>query len=322
MKDLCPSQSQAAKMLRRLQTRKSETPNFDAKETLNLKEDGDCASFIRHIAALANTGQRSYLFIGVEDKTWVARGIPAESPLLMVDSTQQQINQILAKKLDPPISVSYCVYEIDGVQIGIVGLNGKNLPYVVSIEDARYGGPKTRGKESYIYRGVIYVRRGTESVPANRQSEIFSVINGKVNYWEIIVAVVFIGLLVSIGVGVGASLLKFPDLYVPTLLGSMWGMMIGWMFHKRLADALGSFPANSVVALAKNVGGVVWGGGIGGYLGYVLVRDISNGKMKIFDPVSMGFFIAPISAFAFILIFALVLFDIYEIFKYVLRSGK
>lgn len=95
MKDLCPPESETRKMLRRIQSGRTELSTIDCKETLDLKEVGDHASFIRHIAALANTGQRSHLLIGVEDKTWALKGIADDSSLRAIDGTQQQMNQIL-----------------------------------------------------------------------------------------------------------------------------------------------------------------------------------------------------------------------------------
>jgi len=289
MTELCPSLSEAKRILKRLRQNKSEVSNFDFKETLNLKEDGDRASFIRHIAALANLGQKSGLFIGIEDKTWISKGIPSESPLLKVDVTQQQMNQILAKKIDPSINVEYRVYDIDGLAIGIVGLDGKDPPYVISIEEPRYGGSKTKGKESYIYKGVIYIRHGTASVPANRQREILEVFNGRRDYIEIAVLLVFIGVLVAIGVGIGVSQVRFPDTASAALLGGIWGIIVGWILNKRLADSLGKFPTGTFVRVIRIFGGSLWGGAIGALLSYLVVDKIITGQIKILDPVSMAF---------------------------------
>jgi hypothetical protein len=296
MTELSLSQSEAQKMLDRLRNSKSEDSTIDAKESLYLKEDGNCAAFIRHVAALANTGQRSYIFIGVEDKTWMLKGIADDSPLRMVDGTQQQMNQILATKLDPPISVGYRTYDIDDVVIGVVGVEGTNPPYIVSIGDPKYGGTKTKGKESYIYRGTIYVRRGTESVAANRQSEILEILNGKRDYIEIAMSLVFIGALVAIGVGIGASLIRFANTFTAALLGCIWGIVIGWLLNKRLAVAAGRFPIGKLGKAMKNIGGLLWGGAMGMYLSYIVVDSILGGKVKSLDPISMGLIVVPFIA--------------------------
>jgi hypothetical protein len=322
MGKLCPSQSEIKKMLENLQRRKTEISTIDAKLTLNLKEDGDCASFIRHIAALANTGQKGYIFIGVEDKTWIPKGIPEDSPLLMVDSTQQQMNQILATRLDPPITVVYCTYDIDGIIIGLIGVESTNPPYIISISDPKFGGAKTKGRESNIYRGIIYIRRGTDSVPANRRSEILEILNGKRDYVEIVISLVFIGMLVAIGIGVGSTLIRFGDLPTPIILGCIWGLVIGWLVNKRLADAFGRFPDGKLGKIIKNTGGLLWGGVIGAYLSYTIVGNILNGKTKPLDPISMGLFIAPLLAILFTLPIIGFAYIVYEIYIYTKKGRR
>ena len=55
-------------LLKRLRRKGAESANVDAKEGLSLQCVGDRAQFLRHVAALANTGRRAYMIIGVEDK--------------------------------------------------------------------------------------------------------------------------------------------------------------------------------------------------------------------------------------------------------------
>jgi len=87
------------------------------------------------------------------------------------------MNQILANRLDPNLFVRYCTYEVSRVLYGLVAVEGKHAPYITAIEDQQYGGDRTRGAPSYIYRGAIYIRRGTNSLVANRQSEVLVIIN-------------------------------------------------------------------------------------------------------------------------------------------------
>lgn len=75
------SQNKLEKILRDLQTNQVESPNIDGKAILNLKELGDRATLIRHVSAIANTGQEGYLIIGVENKTWRPIGLPVGSLL-------------------------------------------------------------------------------------------------------------------------------------------------------------------------------------------------------------------------------------------------
>jgi len=169
------SRTEFETLLQRLREQQTESPIVDGKANLILETEGDRAYLIRHIAALANNGEPSYLIIGVEDKTWNPVGLSSDSPLSLPDQTQQRLNQILANRLDPNVFVRYCTYEISGVIYGLVAVEGTRAPYIIAIEDQQYGGNRTQGEPSYIYRGAIYIRRGASSVVANRQSEILGV---------------------------------------------------------------------------------------------------------------------------------------------------
>jgi len=296
MAKLRPSRREIKKLLETLQKNKSETRNIDAKENLNLKTAGDYALFIRHVAALANTGQVSFLLIGVEDKTWIHKGIPYDSPLQSVDTIQQQMNQALANRLDPRITVCYSTQDIDGLLIGVVGIEGKSPPYIVSIEEPVFGGLKTKGEKSFIYKGSIYSRQGTDNVSVNRQKDLIAILNGKRDSVETAMSLVFIAALVGVGVGLGASLIRFSDPYIAAILGGIWGLMIGWVLNRRLADTMGKFPEGKVGSLTKNLIGPCWGGIMGIYLSFGTINGILTGKIKIYDPVSLGLLIMPIFA--------------------------
>ena len=270
--------SQATKLVETLRKSKSESSSIDAKETLNLKENGDCAVFIRHIAAIANTGQKSYLLIGIENKSWILKGIPEGSPLLDVDSSKQQMNQILRARIDPPIQVDYQTLEMDGKTIGFVGVEGNNPPYVISMNEPKFGGSKTKGDEIFIYKGVVYIRNGADSIPATRQSEIASIFNGKRDTAEIVLTLFLIGLIISVGVGLGSVLIEFKDPILPAICGGFFGTMVGWMLNKRLSDSLGRFTIGWIDRWAKLLGGVLWGGLLGSILSYLLVQAVINGK--------------------------------------------
>jgi hypothetical protein len=172
-----PSQADFEALLQRLREQQTESPVVDGKADLTLETEGDRAFFIRHVAALANNVEPSYLIIGVEDKTWNLVGLPRNSPLHHSDQTQTRLNQILANRLDPNVSVRYRAYEVSGVVLGLVAVEGTRAPYIIAIEDQQYGGDRTRGEPSYVYRGAIYVRRGANSVIANRQSEVLEIVS-------------------------------------------------------------------------------------------------------------------------------------------------
>ena len=171
------SQSEIEALLESLRQNQTESPTVDGKANIYFDTNGDRAFFIRHIAALGNNVEPSCLIIGVENKTWNLIGLSEDSPLYDADNAQHRLNKILANRLDPNLSVRYRTYEVSGVVIGVVTIEGKRAPYIVAIEDHEYGGPRTRGEPSYIYRGVVYVRHGSNSVIANRQSEISHIID-------------------------------------------------------------------------------------------------------------------------------------------------
>ncbi|MCJ7669738.1 MAG: ATP-binding protein [Dehalococcoidia bacterium] len=129
-----------------------EGPSLDYKEDLPLQSDGDKAELVKDVIALANSGEKADIVIGVEDGTGKPVG-------LKTPHTAEQINQILKDKCDPPISVEYVERNILGYKIGIIEINGENPPYVVSVPD-KFGGPLSANpqKRFYIQRGTIFIR--------------------------------------------------------------------------------------------------------------------------------------------------------------------
>lgn len=163
-------------LLRSLREEQTESPFYDGKADLPLETEGDRAFFIRHVAALANNVEPSYLIIGVEDGTWEPIGLLENSPLRDSERTQQQMNHILENRLDPNIPVRYRTYEVAGNVYGLVTVEGTHAPYIVAIPNREYGGPRTSGRPSYIYQGAIYYRHGANSVIADRQSTVLEII--------------------------------------------------------------------------------------------------------------------------------------------------
>jgi hypothetical protein len=172
-----PSQAEFEALLQRLREQQTESPIIDGKADLPLETEGDRAFFIRHVAALANNAEPSHLIIGIEDKTWDLIGLPEDSPLRDSDLTQRRMNQTLTNRVDPNISVRYRTYAVSDVVLGLIAIEGMRAPYIIAIEDQQYGGDRTKGEPSYVYRGAIYVRRGANSVIANRQSEVLEIVS-------------------------------------------------------------------------------------------------------------------------------------------------
>lgn len=177
---MLPTQIEFEAMLNQLREHQTETALIDGKADLPLETTGDRAFFIRHTAALANNVEPSFLIIGLEDRTWVPIGLPNASPLLNPDQTQQRMNQILSNRIDPNLAIRYRTYQVGGLTLGVVAIQGDRAPYIIGINDLSYGGDRTRGEPENIYRGMVYIRRGSNSIIANRQSDLISIIE-KVN---------------------------------------------------------------------------------------------------------------------------------------------
>jgi len=129
-----------------------EGPSLDYKEDLPLQSDGDKAEFVKDVIALANSGEKAHIVIGVEDGTGKPVG-------LKTPHTAEQINQILKDKCDPPISVEYVERNILGYKIGVIEINGENPPYIVSVPD-KFGGSLFANpqKRFHIERGTVFIR--------------------------------------------------------------------------------------------------------------------------------------------------------------------
>lgn len=171
------TQNSFEKLVESLHSQQTESASLDCKEELCLDLDGDKASFIRDIAALANNVAESYLIIGIQNKTWSEIGLPTGSSFLDPDQTQSRMNQIIGNRLDPQISIRYQVFELNKRTFGVISIVGRNAPYIISISESQYGGNKSKGQPCFINRGVFYLRHGDTTLIANRQSQILTIQN-------------------------------------------------------------------------------------------------------------------------------------------------
>ncbi len=267
--------------LGKLREDKTESSSIDAKANLPLTSTGDKARFIRHIVALANTGKPSYLLIGVEDKTWAIVGIPENSPLFDADATQQQMNQILMGRVDPSLAVRYRTYKLSGGVIGVVAAHGTAVPYVIAIEDAQYGGTRDEGKPEYVQRGVIYIRQGADSIIANRQSQIASLVNTNPPTFLLgSIYVVGIGILLNALLGLAISL--FGRQITPSLgalIGMLAGLIVGGILTKNLSETMGErLKEATVKKYTRFLWGILFCVLNGVYVGYQLVEMVHQGE--------------------------------------------
>jgi hypothetical protein len=289
--------AQADRLLKRLRQKGAESANVEAKEVVNLNAPGDKATFLRHVAALANTGRRAHLLIGVEDKTWALKGLPEGSPLRDADQTQQQMNQIIAKRLDPPLDVDYWTCHVEGAVVGVVQVNGRRPPYIIAIDNDRYGGERASGAQSYVHKGDIYLRRSANSVIANRQGEILALLQGRRDVLGAISELLLVVVAVGAGAGVLASVVRFASPGVGGLLGLAWGIVVGLVLRRRVADAVRAFFGSPPLRdIAANLVSLVCGALLGWVTAYRLVQIVLRGDVSPLHPIAMSLVVGPFGA--------------------------
>lgn len=126
------------KKLRSLLNRE-EGAKLDFKLKLDLDTESGRKEFAKDISAIANSRRgRGYIIIGIEDKTKKIIGIDEKVNL------EEQLQQIVLSRLDPPVPISYESCDIDDLKVGIITVfTGENAPY--QMRD----------------NGVFYIRRGS-----------------------------------------------------------------------------------------------------------------------------------------------------------------
>ncbi len=118
---------------------KEEGTKLDFKLKLDLNIESGRKEFAKDVSAIANSKKgRGYILIGIEDKTKKIIGINDN------EIEEEQLQQIVLSRIDPPVPISYEVCEIENVKIGIVTIfTGENAPYQM--------------REN----GIFYIRRGS-----------------------------------------------------------------------------------------------------------------------------------------------------------------
>lgn len=152
-------------LIKKLRSLRQEWKTVDAKRELILQENGDKAEFVKDVVAMANNGELSYLVIGLEDKTF--RPIGA----LSHRHTKNDLNQLLADKIDPPLVVGYQEFTSSEGDYAIIEILGRNPPYIVA-RDLTHN--KQDRKQVRIYKGTIFVRHEDRTEGISRSElEVF-----------------------------------------------------------------------------------------------------------------------------------------------------
>jgi len=138
--------------------KRDEGTKLDYKQKIDILIESGKKELAKDVSAIANSrGGRGYIIIGVEDKTKRIIGINT------YDFKEEQIQQIISSRCEPPIPVS----------IDFVVYQSKNLA-IITIYDG--------GQKPYQLRenGAFYIRRGS-TTDTMRKEELISCLQDNFN---------------------------------------------------------------------------------------------------------------------------------------------
>ena len=130
--------------------KRREGVKLDYKLKLDLCMESGKKEFSKDICAIANSrGGRGHLIIGVEDKTKKVVGMDKNS------ITEEQVQQIISSRCEPPVPISLDFVEIYGKDVG-----------VITIYQSHQKPHQTRDN------GAFYIRRGSTTDTMRKQELI------------------------------------------------------------------------------------------------------------------------------------------------------
>lgn len=126
---------------------KQEGTKLDFKAILSLKTESEKKELAKDVAAIANSkGGRGYILYGIEDGTKTILGIEGKR------YTEEQIQQIISQRCDPPVSVKLEIVDISDKQIAVLTIyRSSQKPHQIR------------------QTGVFYIRRGSTTDIARRE---------------------------------------------------------------------------------------------------------------------------------------------------------
>lgn len=145
--------------------KKEEGPKLDFKASLSLCTESEKKEFTKDVIAIANSrGGRGYIVFGIEDKTKKVLGIEPE------DFQEEQIQQVIYNRCDPPIPVSVDFLEFEGKGVAVLTIYRSN-----------------HKPHQMLNNGAFYVRRGSTTDVA-RRGEIANLLqeNGLMTYETVV----------------------------------------------------------------------------------------------------------------------------------------
>ncbi len=89
--------------------KKNEGLKLDFKQMIDINTESGKKELAKDVSAIANSkGGRGYIIIGIEDKIKNIVGIDN------MDFTEEQIQQIISSRIDPPVPVSLEILQYHG----------------------------------------------------------------------------------------------------------------------------------------------------------------------------------------------------------------
>jgi predicted HTH transcriptional regulator len=127
--------------------KRDEGTKLDFKQKIDLDFESGRKELAKDVCAIANSrGGRGYIIIGVEDKTKKVVGIEGKA------YNEEQIQQIISSRIEPPIPVVYEHVQFEDKIIGVITIyDGGQKPYQL--------------RES----GAFYIRRGSTTDTMRKQ---------------------------------------------------------------------------------------------------------------------------------------------------------
>ncbi len=145
--------------------KREEGPKLDFKLRLSLSTESEKKELTKDVIAISNSrGGRGHIIFGIEDKSKRIVGIEPG------DFKEEQIQQVIYNRSDPPVPVSIDLIQLDGVFVAVLSIYRS-----------------TQKPHQMIQNGSFYVRRGSTTDTA-RRSEIANLFqeNGLMTYETVI----------------------------------------------------------------------------------------------------------------------------------------
>lgn len=143
-----------------------EGPKLDFKAEMHLSTESEKKELTKDVIAIANSrGGRGHIIYGIEDKTKKVIGVEPG------DFTEEQIQQIIYNRSDPPVPVSVEFVRLDGLLVATITIfKSSHRPHQM------------------LQGGAFYIRRGSTTDVA-RRSEISGMFqeSGLMTYETVIV---------------------------------------------------------------------------------------------------------------------------------------